>query len=110
MTGPPLGSKLLSRLRFVRLGPEWKEWVEQDVARPSRLAWIAISDVFVAAAIAVLADALIGSVPVGGVIAYLVISFGLLLFPGGRRFLRQRDLEPHRRKWEREARRAPPAP
>ena len=107
---PPLGRRVLFRLRVMRLGPEWKAWVEQDVARPSFVAWTALFEVGVIGVVGTFATLITGEFPLVFAGVWLAVQWVVLAIPSRREANRRYYLEHHRRKWDKSARGGAPAP
>ncbi len=103
---PPWAKRLLSRLRLARLGSEWGPWIEKDLEAPAFVFWSAFSNLLLVLIAAGVFALLTGEFPGAGVAGFLAVAWGTLVFPQGRRWIRRRDLEWHRRKWAREPARA----
>ena len=108
MSGKPsLLRRVLYGLRLVRLGPEWESWIEHDSAKASFIVWEAASSVVLVAITVGLIALVTGDFPAIFASTYVLVLLASLLFPGRRKFARERILTWHRRKWERGR---PPAP
>ena len=94
---------MLSRLRVVRLGPEWKAWLEQEVGRSTFVAWIALSEVGVIVVVGAFVTLITDEVPFTFAAVWLVVRWGMLAIPAQREATREAVLGHHRRKWERRA-------
>lgn len=102
--------RILFRLRVRRLGREWKDWVEHEIARPSFLVWAAIGDsVAIVVTVAVIA-AFTEEVPVLFGVVWLAVRLASTAFPRARASTRDASLGHHRKKWNRQGRREAPAP
>ena len=107
---PSLGRRVLFRLRVIRLGPEWTTWVEKDVARPSFVAWTALSEVGVIGVVGTLARLITGEFPLVFAGIWLAVRWAMLAIPAQREANRRLYLEHHQRKWNKSARSGAPAP